>query len=61
MINNQYYEMILRFTLFSDFFMYPVFSRSKPAITLLARILTGKPDLVVKRWGLEVKKDRKSV
>ncbi len=51
MNNHQYYFMIQQFTLFSDFFMYEVFSRSKPAITLLARILTGKPDLVVKRWG----------
>ena len=56
MNNHQYYFMIQQFTLFSDFFMYAVFSRSKPAITLLARILTGKPDLVVKRWGMEVKK-----
>lgn len=53
---KEYYKMIEDFTLFSDFFMYETFSRSQPASTCLARILSGKPDLEIKRFGMEVKK-----
>ncbi len=48
--------MLERFTLFSDFFMHAVFSRNRKAVQLLARIVTGKKDLIVVEWGLEVKK-----
>ncbi len=48
--------MIQQFTLFSDFFMHAVFSHSRKAVQLLARIVTGKKDLIVVEWGLEVKK-----
>ncbi len=47
--------MLERFTLFSDFFMHAVFSRNRKAVQLLARIVTGKKDLIVVEWGLEVK------
>ncbi|WP_302609156.1 hypothetical protein [uncultured Dubosiella sp.] len=56
MNNHQYYLMIQQFTLFSDFFMHAVFSHSRKAVQLLARIVTGKKDLIVVEWGLEVKK-----
>ena len=56
MNNHQYYLMIQQFTLFSDFFMHAVFSHSRESVQLLARILTGKTDLIVVEWGLEVKK-----
>ncbi|WP_305152766.1 hypothetical protein, partial [uncultured Dubosiella sp.] len=55
MNNHQYYFMIQQFTWFSDFFMHAVFSHSRKAVQLLARIVTGKKDLIVVEWGLEVK------
>ncbi|TGY64938.1 hypothetical protein [Dubosiella muris] len=54
--NETYYFLIQQFTLFSDFFMHAVFSHSRKAVQLLARIVTGKKDLIVVEWGLEVKK-----
>lgn len=54
--NEEYFQMIRDFTLFSDFFMYEVFSRNRSAATLMARILTGKEHLMIKRYGMEVKK-----
>ncbi|WP_304391207.1 PD-(D/E)XK nuclease family transposase [uncultured Dubosiella sp.] len=54
--NEEYYPMIERFTLFSDFFMFEAFSRSEEAVELVARIVTGKKDLKVARYGMEVKR-----
>ncbi len=56
--NIQYLSMLERFTLFSDFFMHArLFQHSRKGVQAsLARIVTGKKDLIVVEWGLEVKK-----